>query len=227
MQDRIIFWAETIKGWNIPWKTGIFPMEMAYFLAAAENCKTIIDSGRGPDAYSTQILDRYVETTGAKVYSTDFAAPESIHLSCKNVTLLTGDTKKLMPSVLGDEPAALLLDGPKEFIANKLSSTAASLFNVKVVAHHNCFLDSPWGKEFKHYFPTAAHYEDLPVSQTPEFKALKEWEIAHTQNYEMKDKKGNTGRSMERSSLALAVLDKPVAAKKGLLYWNWKLRYGR
>lgn len=227
MTERILFWAKQIQSWNIPWKTGIFPLEMAYFLAAAENCKTIIDSGRGPDAYSTQILDRYVETTGAKVYSLDFAAPETIHLSCKNVTLLTGDAKKMIPTVLGDDPAALLLDGPKEFTANALSGTAASLFHVKVVAHHNCFLDSPWGKEFASLFPTAAHYEDLPVSHTPEFKALKEWEIQHTHNYEMKDKQGNTGRSMERSSLALAMLDGPIPPRKNLLYWKWKLLYRR
>ncbi len=109
-------------------------------------------------------------------------------------------------------------------------------------AHHNCPLDSRWGKEFAHVFPGAFHYEDLDLTSGEEWCAFKRWERNCVKDYEVADvDDGTVGRSLERSSLALARLDRSRYGKANLfslwrggprhnpllLYAKWRLVNGR
>ena len=73
LRTSILKWAQEIRAWNIPWHTGIYPREMAAFLGLCDFCgiRSIVESGRGAHAYSTQILGEYDERTGATVVSID------------------------------------------------------------------------------------------------------------------------------------------------------------
>jgi hypothetical protein len=104
-------------------------------------------------------------------------------------------------------PVALLLDGPKLQPANRLSLVATMMFDIRVVAHHNCPLSSPWGKEFSRVFPNAFHYEDIGLSGCSEWQEFKQWEGRWVHNYEVSDKAhGLPGRSLKGSSLAMAYI---------------------
>lgn len=215
-KQRILHWANTIRSWNIPWKTGIYPLEMAAFLTACEyaGACTIVESGRGPDAYSTRILGMYSDVTGMPVVSIDKAKPDPYYWyedmwQHMNLTLLTGDSLQLLPKAVGKK-TALLLDGPKMEQANFLSYCASLRFDIVLTAHHNCPPDAPWFQEFKTLFPNCHHYESSV--QGPEWEQMKIWEAEHCGNYHVYDREHKiVGRSLEQSSLAIARVHK-----------NWK-----
>lgn len=220
LSDRILHWAQQIQGWNLEWITGIFPGEMAAFLGLCDeqNVQTIIESGRGRDAYSTQILGEYALKTNIQIVSMDFSkiTDENFHARMEKyksyIDFLSGDAFSVTPRAFKNKkgPFALLLDGPKQEPANRLSLTASALWDVAVVAHHNTPPNTAWGKEFSNFFPDAFYYESLGLDNRKEWRAFKEWEAKNVAN-------GNwSGRSLGESSLVLARVPKEHHSKKRL-----------
>lgn len=216
LKAKILEWSSEIQKWNIEWRTGIYPGEMAAFLGLCDHrgIKSIVESGRGEDAYSTQILGEYSKKNGTSIISIDFAPTRSKPFQKKleqysNLHCISGDAFKALPRAIEDlqRPTALLVDGPKLHVANTLSTVTNVMFDIGVIAHHNCPLSSPWGEEFARLFPGAFCYEDLNLSAVPEWQEFKHWEAAWVRGYEQFDKKhGMIGRSLQTSSLALATL---------------------
>ncbi len=228
LKEKILYWAERIRTSNIPWMSGIFPAEMAAFMGLCEheNVGCIIDSGRGPHAYSTRLLGMYAQKNNIPVISMDFQSidthPMRDTLKALPVQCLAGDTFKLMPRALrGKKRVALLLDGPKFEKANLISSMASILYDVRVVAHHNCFLQDPPGKEFAAIFPTAFHHEHLELG--PAWAEFRQWEKEWASGGEVEDTKMHSiGRSFAQSSLVMATTSKRPFS--GSLYVSWLLR---
>jgi len=67
LEDAIVKAAIQLSDWNLHWTTGISPSEMGFFLGACEkeSVELIIESGRGPDAYSTHCLGHYTNQNKA------------------------------------------------------------------------------------------------------------------------------------------------------------------
>lgn len=242
VRSRVVRWAEEIPAWGLPWKTGVYPSEMAFFLGACDalGIRSIVDSGRGPDAYSTHVLGEFSERTGVDVISIDLAPAEARHYAAslaryKRLSCLAGDAFALLPQVLrrAVAPAAILVDGPKKHEANRLSLVASALFDVHLVGHHNCQLDSTWGIEFARLFEPAHVLEDLGLSGLPRWDTFRAWETGATGGYEVEVPAGDVvlRRSLAASSLAIgcppargAALRRVTAAglKGLLLYLRWR-----
>jgi predicted O-methyltransferase YrrM len=243
LRSKIIFWAKQIREWGIAWRTGIYPAEMAAFLGLCDYSKirSIIESGRG-DGYSTEIIGEYGDRTDTDVVSIDLEADANQARACRkrleryrNLTCLVGDAFAVLPRAAANlrGPIALLLDGPKLQPANRLSLVASYMFDVGVVAHHNCPLEASWGQEFSNLFPGAFHYEQLNLSVHGEWQEFKKWERDWVGGYEQYDEVHMIrGRSLELSSLAMAVISqmKPsLSLFRGLVtrplrynpFWLW------
>jgi hypothetical protein len=224
VRAAILRWGEALPAWDVKWRTGIYPGEMAAFLGMCDayGIRAIVESGRA-EGYSTQVLGEYADRTETRVVSIDWdrdsaQARECLErLACyRRLECRVGDALKLIPAVARGLPApiALLLDGPKEHQANRVSLVAAVMFPIKVVAHHNSELVTPWGREFAALFPGAFHYEGLDLDARPEWRAFKAWERAWVGGYELP---GVPGRSLSASSLALAVTGPRDRALRRLL----------
>ena len=232
LRAMILKWAAEIKAWGVEWHTGIYPGELAAFLGLCDlrGVRSIVESGRGEHAYSTQVLGEYAERTGAKVASIDLspAQGKAFQEGLKryhNLRCIVGDTFYVLPdAALGTPgPIALLLDGPKLQPANRLSLVASIMFDVQIIAHHNCPLSSSWGREFAKVFPAAFHYEDLGLSADLRWQEFKRWEHEWVKGYEVYDAvHGIPGRSLDASSLAMAVVSPEQRSIRRLL----KLRRG-
>ena len=251
LRSKIIFWAKQIREWGIKWQTGIYPGEMAAFLGLCECSKirSIIESGRG-DGYSTQILGEYSDRTGTKVVSIDLEADPDQSRACRerleryrNLACLAGNAFAVLPRAAASlrGPIALLLDGPKLEPANRLSLVASYMFEIAAVAHHNCPLEAPWGQEFSHLFPDAFHYEELGLMENIKWQEFKRWERIWVDHYEQFDEVHRVrGRSLESSSLAMAVISgekaslkrfhevstRPLRYNPFLLWIRWSFRRG-
>ncbi|MGE0760046.1 MAG: hypothetical protein AB7F89_18330 [Pirellulaceae bacterium] len=201
-------WGHAIRSWNVPWTTGIYPLEMAFFLGACEahGIDAIVESGRGEHAYSTQILGRFSDQTGIPVCSIDTISPDAKPFAAalreyRDLLLITGDAFAVLPSACGNmHRIALLIDGPKTFLANNLSYAATRLAHVRLIAHHNCHLSTPWGQQFAQLFPHAGHYEDF--LSWPDLKA---WEMRHVSGYQQLGTEDPVGRNLAQSSLAIGL----------------------
>lgn len=251
LRAKILKWAGEIRSWRIPWHTGIYPGEMAAFLGLCDLCgiRSIIESGRGDHAYSTRILGKFADQTDVKITSIDFSPVEGntfqepLRQYC-NLQCIVGNAFDVLPDVAREVqgPIALLLDGPKLEPANRLSLVASYMFDIHVVAHHNCPLEAPWGKEFSQIFPCAFHYEVLGLAQIPEWQEFKQWENGCVNDYEMYDEVHRVrGRSLGYSSLAMGVLSDNKLSKRRFLelridplryhpWWlwlKWSLRGGK
>jgi len=225
---------------------------MAAFLGLcdAAGVRSIVESGRGQHAYSTQVLGEYAERTGVEVVSVD-SEPDPIRGKAgrekvqrySRVRCLAGDAFDVLPDALqeGRGPIALLVDGPKGYGANSLSLVASLLFDVAVVAHHS-HLDLPWGRQFARLFPGAFHYEQLGLSDVQEWQAFKQWEREWVKGYETLDvSQGAPGRSLAASTLAMAVLERTQRSASALfqarngslrhhplwLWMKWSVRANR
>jgi hypothetical protein len=212
LRTKTIEWAAEIKAWNLAWETGIYPGEMAAFLAMCDlaGVASIVESGRGLHAYSTHVLGEYADRTGTRVVSIDMESDPIKGPECRRrlekytrVTCVTGDAYEQFARVLAllPGPIALLLDGPKAFGANRLSLVATILFPITVVAHHNSDPGMPWTIQFARLFPGAFHYEELRGEEVPGWAPFKTWEREAVKGYELP---GKPGRSLSRSSLVLA-----------------------
>jgi hypothetical protein len=223
LRSKVILWARQIRDWAIDWRTGIYPAEMAAFLGLCDYAKvqSIVESGRG-DGYSTQILGEYGDRTGTKVVSIDLEADANQAQACRgrleryrNLTCLVGNAFAVLPHAvsIAPGPVALLLDGPKLEPANRLSLVATYMFEISVVAHHNCPLEARWGEEFSHLFPGAFHYEELGLMESIEWQEFKQWERICVDHYEQYDEVHKVrGRSLEASSLAMVVIAEAKAS---------------
>lgn len=215
LEEKTVKWANNIRKWNLPWKTGIFPAEIAVFLGLCDlrKIRTIVDSGRGPHAYSTHVFGEFSELTGVNVISLDFVPIEQRPYfeslrKYKRVTCIAGNAFEILAPQLtrAEKPIALLIDGPKRKIANKLSIVASILFDIDLIAHHNCSLSEPWGKQFSGSFEDAFHYESLSeLARNRNWQEFKKWEKAATTGDTVKDEKpaAFADRSLEQSSLAI------------------------
>lgn len=227
LKAKIITWARAIRSWRIQWCTGIYPGEMAAFLGLCDlnGVRSIVESGRGEDAYSTQVLGAYGEQTGVKVVSIDVdpvrGRPFQRRLEgYRNLTCVAGNTFDVLPDAIRKlpSPIGMLLDGPKLQPANRLSLVASVMFDIRVVAHHNCPLSAPWGQEFARVFPSAFHYEQLDLSAFPEWQDFKLWEREWVHDYEVYgEEHGIPGRLLQASSLALAHASPHLRSSKRLL----------
>lgn len=227
LASKIAYWAKQIKAWGIEWKTGIYPGEMAAFLGLCDLCGTrsIVESGRGEHAYSTQILCEYAQRENVRVVSVDFEPVQGRSFqervqTYRNLECVTGDAFAILPTAVRrlPGPMALLLDGPKLQPANRLSLVASIMFDFRVIAHHNCPLDAPWGREFAEVFPGAFHYEDLSLEQIGEWREFKAWERQWVGEYEIYDEVHDArGRSLEASSLAMALVGPNKPSSRRLL----------
>ncbi|HKY22418.1 MAG TPA: hypothetical protein VJM31_14480 [Vicinamibacterales bacterium] len=209
--DRTLKWAVDLQQWELTWRTGIYPGEMAAFLGLcdATGAAAIVESGRGLDAYSTHVLGRYAAKTGTRVVSIDQELDPVRGAECRralsqysDVECVVGDAFDVFASsvALLPPPVAILLDGPKAFLANRLSLVASCMFSVVAVAHHNSDPGVPWTDQFVRLFPGAYHYESLALEEQEEWRRFKQWEAEAVDGYEVE---GTPGRSLSRSSLVL------------------------
>lgn len=213
MKREILLWSQRMREWNLPWKTGIFPSEMAVFLGMCSVAKIrgIVDSGRGPHAYSTHVLGEFANATGAQILSLDFASPDTKGYGDSlrrytRVRCMDGDAFELLPAEMPALPApvALLVDGPKTFTANRLSLVLSVVWDVPIVAHHNCPPDEGWTRQFKTLFPGAFHMEDLGLEREGAWVEFREWERRLTGGKGPgAEIPGARGRSLEASSLVV------------------------
>lgn len=212
LRDLTVAWARVLKDRALDWETGIYPGEMAAFLAQCEaaGVASIIESGRGLHAYSTRVLGEYAERTGATVISIDMDSDPAVAAQCRkelakyrHVSCLTGDAFQAFPDAAArlPGPIGVLLDGPKGHAANRLAAVAAVLYPVRVLAVHNADPGLAWTLEFGRLFPGAYHYESLDSGPSREWADFKAWEREAVKGYELP---GTPGRSLSISSLAIA-----------------------
>ncbi len=219
--DFIERWAQHIMSEEIPWfPSGIFPGEMAAFLGLCEHyqVETIIESGR-KHGYSTHLLGEFTRWAPCEAYSIDLEEDVATAAACRRrlsryegLELLAGDAFDLLPRVARRATGriALLIDGPKKHDANRLSATAAALFDVVLVAHHNAGPQTPWGREFARWFPQARYYEEMGFEGASWFREFKEWERGVVGDAPL------GSRSVDRSDMALAPLAGEERAKRRL-----------
>jgi hypothetical protein len=201
-------WAEAIRSWHLDWVTGIYPLEMAFFLAACEvnQIAAIVESGRGDHAYSTHVLGEFSNETGIPVCSIDATDPHAKPFArslqkYRKLELITGDSfAAIPPACRGKTRIALLVDGPKKHQANNLSYAASQFADIRLIAHHNCHLTTDWGRQFASLFSNAMHYESFV-----DWGELKEWEARQVIGYNQASDEDPVGRSLETSSLAVGI----------------------
>src|SRR5438067_1907875 len=145
---------------------GIWESEMFLFYAAVNPFapKQILESGRARGK-STLILARCFPD--ARVISVEYerqsenaAAAEAKLKSCKNVDLLYGDSREILPQRLqnGD---AVLIDGPKDFRALKLAVDLLRTGKPCAVFVHDFPPNSPQRRFVERNFPNAFFGDDL------------------------------------------------------------------
>ncbi len=226
LREKTLKWGAQIRMWNLDWETGIYPGEMAAFLALCDHAgvESIVESGRGLHAYSTHVLGEYADRTGVQVVSIDMESDPVRGPECRRrlekyrrVRCVTGDAYEVFPEAIAllPGPIALLLDSPKEFGANRLSLVASILFPIVVIAHHNSDPGVPWANQFAKLFPGAFHYEQLDRG-AEDWAQFKAWEREAVRGYEVP---GNPGRSLSRSSLVMARVapgPRPASILRGL-----------
>ena len=243
VQKSILRWAKAVRQWTRRWETGIYPFEMATFLGICDamQVRTVIDSGRGPDAYSTHILGEFSERTEISVYSFDLTPVEKKHYKdslahFQRVNCLAGDVFVQLPGVLRQcrRPVALLVDGPKKEDATRLSLTASIVFDIRIIAHHNCPPAASWTRRFRNIFMQTCTVEDFELSNFPEWLEFRAWERQVTKNYSLasSERSGDMDRSLDVSSLVIGVTEgykgrKRLIWKSGLKGWLLNRRWQR
>jgi hypothetical protein len=115
--------AVTVAGFEF--KTGIFPSEMAFVLTAIEksDCDFVIDSGRGPDAFSLLCLQGYQKNTikRPKLFSLDTDSVDDKHFfrdfsDNPDIVLKVGNSFDDIPDLYRENKEgvwAVIIDGPK------------------------------------------------------------------------------------------------------------------
>ena len=139
LSQKICEQASLLKSWSLKWKTGIYPSEMAFYLGCCSffETKIIVESGRGPDAYSTFCLGNYSSgLPDVSVKSFDFC-PIHEQYYCDTLSkfdslnFYNGDIFKILPQVLKyfKSGLAFLIDGPKGELAVDLGLSLISFLS--------------------------------------------------------------------------------------------------
>ena len=142
------------ESWVDKWVEGaIFPREMVFFLSVCElnGVVNIIESGR-QDGYSTRILGFYARKHGGLASSIDMESDRKRAFRCRlelcgnpYLSLLRVECRSLLGPLLFSDtavPTAVLIDGPKGYLAMGLLLAASAFPWVKVGAMHNLGLES-------------------------------------------------------------------------------------
>jgi hypothetical protein len=239
LADRLEKWSEIAlrESWVERWTEGaIFPREMVFFLAVcdAHDVRVIVESGR-QDGYSAELIGFYAAQVGGHAYSIDFeydaeraercrrrlAANGSLHLVKGNgVTWLGPLLKRHAPT-----PSAVLLDGPKGYLAMSLFFAATRIPGVAVCAVHN--VDYQLQRAPFASTGPAPHFHEEAPPRGRFWSALAEAEVRHGQTVAAR-------RSLTESTLgvlrrdevhALArtfKLDLPRTEQPTTIGWKWK-----
>jgi hypothetical protein len=181
--------------------TGIFPSEMAYVLTAIEKNEVdfVIDSGRGPDAFSLLCLQSYQKNSKKKikVFSLDIESAEDKHFfkhfsNNPDVVLKEGNSFDDIPEIYrcnGEKDWAVIIDGPKHKDQILLSLLVIKHISPKVLALHN----SPPGSLQQQILDSnlsGRYYENFQFKEK-EFTQLLSLDVTRSR------------RSLEQSSLLL------------------------
>jgi len=230
LSKKICKQASSLKSWSLQWKTGIYPSEMAFYLGCCSffETKTIVESGRGPDAYSTFCLGNYA--TGLpdiSVESFDFSPINNHHYGdilskFDSVNFYDGDIFKILPQFLKNFKRGLsfIIDGPKDELAVDLGLSLISFFKPTFIAFHNM----KKGSKFLDYFHKngfqSIHFEDLDLENYNAWKDFREYESSLLSGLSL-------NRSFSESSLVIVVpnyqvcsFDSTIRSKAVTKYWE-------
>lgn len=214
--------------WVSGWREGaIFPCEMVYFLAAcdAAGIRAVIESGR-QDGYSTMILGEYARRTDVRIVSIDFEDDVDRAARCRAalapypIDIRKGNAFEAVVAAVREcrEPAALIVDGPKGFLAQSMALASLACGPVRLLSFHNL----PEGSDFRASFQglaagSSAFYEtDVDPLDATSWRRLRERER------EICDAKG-ARRSLEASSLGVLRIDE---SRRGRLARTVALHFG-
>jgi hypothetical protein len=195
-------------GWAREWLPGaIFAREMAFFLAVCETSGVvnIVESGR-QDGYSTARIGAYAELSGGRAYSIDVEADPGRAERChrrlagyRRLALLRGDSTGFFgPILAGDRttPTAVLIDGPKGYLAISMLLAAGGFWNVRVGALHNLDPGSGERAYFGRLSPGPHFHEDVPGGHGGYWQKLTEEETSLCAGRQ-------EGRPVEQSTLGV------------------------
>lgn len=214
MSDEL---AEALERWSavaleqkwVPeWKPGaIFPREMVFFLAACEvaGVVNIVESGR-QDAYSTELIGLYAQMCGGLAHSIDFEPDRARAEECRrrlagqpNLVLLKGHSIAFFgPILMGDrgKPTAVLVDGPKGYLAISMLLGASGFDWVRLGAVHNLNPGTAEREAFVRLSPGPHFYEEVRHRIGGNWSALEAEEKA---TYGGRQE----GRSVDQSTLGI------------------------
>jgi predicted O-methyltransferase YrrM len=240
LSDALEKWSQTAltEGWVERWMEGaIFPREMVFFLALcdASDVRVIVESGR-QDGYSAELIGFYARQMGGRAYSIDFEYDAERAARCRArlatnpaLTLVKGNGVTWLGPLLrrhAPTPSAVLLDGPKGYLAMSLFFAATRIPGVSVCAVHN--VDYQLQRAPFASTGPQPHFHEEVTHDGPFWKQLAEAEIRHGQAVDAR-------RSLTESTLgvlrreevrnlahtlelgALGLLDKP----RGIA-WKWR-----
>ena len=149
---------------------GIINSELLLFcsIVKEEGITSIIESGR-TRACSTEIIGKFFQNTNVKIKSIEFdQKSEDTDVALKklenvnNAELLFGDSFKVIPTVMGEEKTAMIIDGPKGLYALKLAFE--SLINYPNLSHvflHDMHKDGYIARPIiEKFFPESTFFSD-------------------------------------------------------------------
>ena len=176
---------------------GIFASEMLLFCAVVDLLKQdhdlrIIESGRAR-GYSTEVMARFFPNTD--ITSIDHKNDDDAKyaarklLAYKNVNLVQGDGRNHLLDAIGEDPCAVLIDGPKGENAITLAQFLLERDDVLAVAMHDFYRPHPHRKLVEELFPNAFFSDEEDFVR--EYRHLDNGCWPHTVNnpYERKGKK--------------------------------------
>lgn len=223
-------WAEIAlkDGWVSEWMPGaIFPREVVFFLASCEaaGVVNIVESGR-QDGYSTELIGYYARSRGGLAHSVDLEADHARAARCRerlggypNLVLLKGNSVAFFGPILTGErtaPTALLIDGPKGYLAISMLLGSAGFRWVRLGAIHNLNPGSADRETFVRLSPGPHFYEDVHGRIGDNWEALEAEEKAVCGGCQ-------EGRSVDQSSLGIMRFE---GLNRGRLVMRMHPRFG-
>ena len=197
-------------------------------VVAVFETKIIVESGRGPDAYSTFCLGNYSSgLPDVSVKSFDFC-PIHEQYYCDTLSkfdslnFYNGDIFKILPQVLKyfKSGLAFLIDGPKGELAVDLGLSLISFFKPILIAFHNMQKGSKFLDNFHKNGFQSIHFEDLNLVNYKEWKDFRDYESSLLSGLSL-------NRSFSESSLVVIVpnyqecsFEPTIRSKAVTKYWR-------
>lgn len=193
LSEAVEKWSQTAlrEGWVERWMEGaIFPREMVFFLGVcdAHEVRVIVESGR-QDGYSAELIGFYARQVGGRAYSIDFEEDGARAERCRRrlagnpaLQLVKGNGVTWVGPLLrrhAPTPSAVLLDGPKGYLAMSLFFAAAEIPGVSVCAVHN--VDYQLQKAPFASAGDEPHFHEEMAHSGPFWNELNEAEVRHGQ----------------------------------------------